>query len=101
VELVRLLRTPNDVGAVLFAGYGDFEVIVYKTAAPESIICYGILNKTTGVVESITNNFAKAKVLTEEFAKEAAEGYKFAPQGFPFGLLPGDEEPSSGGGRAN
>jgi hypothetical protein len=99
---VRTPRTLADVGIVLDTGEGDFEIIVASTVAPDFIVCYGVLNKATGIIEALTHSFAKAKTVVHESHLDAAEGYDRAPAGgFPSlrdifaagpddGPLPGD-----------
>lgn len=89
---LRTLKTVADIGQVLFVGPGDFEVIVMHS--PELVMCYGVLNKATGIVESITNNYAKAKALTKAFHAEAVDGYSFGGVG-------GFEPPAPGQNKLN
>jgi hypothetical protein len=113
---IRNLRIPSDIGKVLDTGTGNFEIIVAQTPAPERVMCYGVFNKATGIVEALTNSFAKARYLAQESHKDDTQGFDRHNSPFanrPGSLPPGlqlliggggssdDDLPGSGGGKTN
>lgn len=72
---LRSIRTASEIGTVLDTGQGDFEIIVSQTPAPDYVMCYGVFNKATRIVEALTNSFAKAKAIVAESHLDATQGY--------------------------
>lgn len=83
---LRSVRTASEIGTVLDTGQGDFEIIVSQTPAPDYVMCYGVFNKATRIVEALTNSFAKAKAIVTESHLDATQGYDRGPRGLPQGL---------------
>lgn len=73
------IRTLEDEGVVL-AWIDDFAIIVTldpnaHTESLATVMCYGVLNTNTGVIEAYVSSFAKAKYLAGQFQKDLSEGY--------------------------
>lgn len=99
---VRNFKKLSDVGQVLFAGFGDFDVIVVNSPGPiaDTVICYGVFNKATGIVEAYTNSYAKAKFIVRESDLDNKQGYD-RPSAMAGSNLPSSLQALLTGGRSD
>jgi hypothetical protein len=56
-------------------GLQEYHVIITETPGGDYVPCYGVQNRTTGVVESYVNSLGKAIYIAGELEKDLRDGY--------------------------